>query len=645
MMDYQQRISSLSEEGLEYLAEQLGLHKGIDQLIAYYVCDDSVETGALDTGIRNKVKSTLPDQLHPAEYIALDQLPKLPNGKVDLNSLPEPARRFRVVRDVKSAQADRVIADTDMSGDKADVSNSDNLVSLIAILETLLGIGGILPTDNYFEIGGDSITAIRLVSRAREAGINISVSALTKYPDFAALARSIDEVSDSVQTERGSLFGDAPLTPIQAWFFSHDHPRPEHWCIGGRYSLAKGTDNTLLMHSIRDCLSEHKELAARFKRTDGRWHCSYPDNVLPENIVSIAGSGEFSSITELVCASAESFSLTSGWMLKFIVIDSGTSASDELVWVAHHLIVDQISIATLMREIENRYQGKESGSANNALAMREWAVACDMTTPAELLIRGTNSEVSPVYSQVPAAEVCVVRTEQSFDVQTTEVLLKIVEHRSCSMSALLLTALSVAWQSVFGNVPLALDIEGHGRDLISTDLDNSNTLGWFSAFHPADLPSVSELSLQQCESVQQQLDEQKETNSQHLIRCVNNGEEKFSDNGRLLFNYLGVTEPVPEGSLFTPQSLPSDGLRSDENIRPHNIELNSVITDKLLTVVWINSVKGNEEHKTKQLMDNFYRNVVEFSNECSTSLAAMQTDFPDISMNQSDLDDFLDSIE
>jgi len=66
---------------------------------------------------------------------------------------------------------------------------------------------------------------------------------------------------------------------------------------------------------------------------------------------------------------------------------------------------------------------------------------------------------------------------------------------------------------------------------------------------------------------------------------------------------------------------------------------------KLLTVVWINAVQSDKEHKTKQLMDNFYRNIVEFSDECSRSLTAMQTDFPDISMNQSDLDDFLDSLE
>jgi len=624
-----------------------------DKLIAYYTCDEIVESGTLDASISDQVKRTLPAHLHPAEYIALDQLPRLPNGKIDVNSLPEPTSRLHAGRDERNSEVNSALlekSDVSVEGDIACEPLSEKLLSLIAILETLLDIDGILPTDNYFEIGGDSITAIRLVSRAREAGVNISVSSLAKYPDFRQLVNSIDESARTMPAEGNSPYGDAPVTPIQAWFFSQHHPRPEHWCIGGRYLLDKGTDNELLVSAIRACLAEHRELGVRFHYAGNRWQCNYPDNAPPDNIVRIEDSGEFPSITELVKAGAEGFNLASGWMLNFIVVNNTLTGTGELVWVAHHLLVDQISVATLIREIENRYRSREirSSAGNDIMSMRNWAVTCDQFVTSDLQInRSSGIEFSPFYSQTSATEGSVVRIEQSLDAATTKILLNIAEHRYCSMPAVLITALCVAWQSVFENTVFPLDIEGHGRDLVSTELDNSNTVGWFSAFHPVDLQmsSPASLSIEQCEYVQQQLDEQKRLNSQYLVNCVKVNEECFSNNGRLLFNYLGVSEALSEDSLFVPQSLPPAGLRSDENFRSHNLEVNVLVADNILTIVWACSVKGEVEEKSTQLIDSFYWYLVELSKACSASSSDMQTDFADINMNQSDLNDFLDSLD
>jgi thioesterase domain-containing protein/aryl carrier-like protein len=125
-------------------------------------------------GLRQFLATELPEYMVPAELVALEELPLLPNGKLDRKSLPAPSESS-----LESAPR--------MSLPPCDGVEAQ----LAAIWKDLLGCNvGI--HDDYLNCGGDSLLALVLVERIeRELGVRISLAALLKAPTIELLANVI----------------------------------------------------------------------------------------------------------------------------------------------------------------------------------------------------------------------------------------------------------------------------------------------------------------------------------------------------------------------------------------------------------------------------------------------------------------------
>src|SRR6188508_1580844 len=95
MSDFQDRINRLSRQQLLLLARQIGAdnttitsgqNNTTQSIAAYLVADEPIDTSDLRQGLKDK----LPEYMIPSKFIQLDELPRLPNGKIDLNSLKLP---------------------------------------------------------------------------------------------------------------------------------------------------------------------------------------------------------------------------------------------------------------------------------------------------------------------------------------------------------------------------------------------------------------------------------------------------------------------------------------------------------------------------------------------------------------------------
>ncbi|HEX2734092.1 MAG TPA: amino acid adenylation domain-containing protein [Polyangiaceae bacterium] len=172
-------------------------------LVAYVVVDPARPPSA--KAIRAHLKSRLPDYMIPADLIALESLPVNTNLKVD---------RLALIR--SPPQGKRLLSE-------AVPPRNARERQLLAIWERLLGISGIGVEDEYFDVGGDSLRAVVLMSEIdKQLGVAIPVSTLLTHPTVAALARWMDG-KDDIEAESASVICLAQGDNSQpAIFLVHD---------------------------------------------------------------------------------------------------------------------------------------------------------------------------------------------------------------------------------------------------------------------------------------------------------------------------------------------------------------------------------------------------------------------------------------
>ncbi len=143
---------------------------GGKQLVGYVV--PTPGTSPTSEELRRGLGETLPDCMVPPQMVLLDALPLTSNGKLDRRALPEP-----------SIATDRV------SRSRVSARTPDEK-RLVAIWTDILGIQDVGVEDDFFELGGQSLQAVTVMSRVQEAfGVSLPAQAFFEAPSIAQFAR------------------------------------------------------------------------------------------------------------------------------------------------------------------------------------------------------------------------------------------------------------------------------------------------------------------------------------------------------------------------------------------------------------------------------------------------------------------------
>src|SRR5262249_37333892 len=124
--------------------------------------------------------------------------------------------------------------------------------------------------DNFFEIGGDSILSLQVVSRARAQGLYLSTTDLFRYQTIGALAAVARPVTAAPALERAGWQG-VPLTPIQQWFFGLELPAAHHWNQALMLEAASGVAVDALEQALAAVMARHDAFTLGFTRTADGW--------------------------------------------------------------------------------------------------------------------------------------------------------------------------------------------------------------------------------------------------------------------------------------------------------------------------------------------------------------------------------------
>jgi amino acid adenylation domain-containing protein len=151
---------------------------GNKQLVAYLVARESESVDA--ERLKKFLKQLLPDYMVPAYFVFLDFFPLTQNGKIDRKALPAPS--YKDTPAAKEFHAPR----------------TETEKRLAAIWMGLLNVESIGIHDNFFDLGGNSLLAIRVILQIREVfGVALSMHTFFPSATIAGLAKALQSHEES----------------------------------------------------------------------------------------------------------------------------------------------------------------------------------------------------------------------------------------------------------------------------------------------------------------------------------------------------------------------------------------------------------------------------------------------------------------
>lgn len=153
-------------------------------LAAYVVCKDPALT---PVSIRRQLGQDLPAPLVPASVVLMPELPRTRNGKVDRQALPSPSPE-RTAPPARATPAPDIPGMGTLGTERAAFVTS----RVAEIWGEILGVTDVTPDDDFFSLGGTSISALRVIALVRqEFGVPIPLAVIFETPSVAALASSV----------------------------------------------------------------------------------------------------------------------------------------------------------------------------------------------------------------------------------------------------------------------------------------------------------------------------------------------------------------------------------------------------------------------------------------------------------------------
>ncbi|QDL09667.1 non-ribosomal peptide synthetase [Brasilonema octagenarum UFV-E1] len=616
--------------------------------------------------IRQFLKQKLPPYMVPSAFVPLDQLPMTPNGKVDYRALPAPDTADRNVE----------------VGFVAPRTPTEE--KLAAIWAEVLRRPNISIHNNFFELGGDSIISIQMISRANQAGLQLIPKQLFQHQTIAELATVVGTTSQ-IKANQGVVTGSVPLTPIQHWFFEQNFPDADYFNQSALLEIPSGTKPELLKQAVQQLLSHHDTLRSCFARLplgESRFvlksvapqqiNDPLPETV-PFTIVDLSELSPEAQQTAIKTKDAElqaSLNLSSGEIIKVALFNLGINQPSQLLIIIHHLAVDGISWRILLEDLATAYQQLNRGEAiklpPKTTSFQEWANQLQAYSQSQTLATEINYWLSQFEGNIVylprdyslAKEENTIAATNSLTLflnedETRALLQDVPSAYNTQINDILLTALVQSFSQWTGENSLVVDLEGHGREDLFEDVDLSRTVGWFTTLFPVQLKLSS---VEQLEETLKLVKEQLRRLPKHgigygILRYLYPNPEvkqKFRNlpQAEVSFNYLGQFDQVLSASAMFGSVKEWKSEQSRRGNRSHLLAVSGLIHSGKLEMEFAYSEKIHKRSSIERLSFGFMEALKTVITHCQSkeSQGYTPSDFAAAKLNQQQLDKFLAKI-
>ena len=307
-------------------------------------------------GLRDALRSRLPEYMVPSQWVRLEALPLLKSGKTDRRSLTSMAGA--PVRPTPAA----VVS-----------PGSDVEARIAEICRALLGIETIGVTDNFFDLGGHSLLATQAVSRIRSAfQVDFDLRTFFSDPTVAGLAAAVVRVA--VPTIGAPIAPVSRVAPLplsfsqqRIWFLHRWYGESGVYNVPAALGLEGDLDVDRLREAVQAIVDRHEALRTVFPMVDGSPVQCILDR-LPVSIPIVdlthldRGAAEVNARGLAAEESDRPFDLSTGPLLRATVVRL-TPTSAVLLLTLHHIVSDGWSMQLLFRELRALYRRAADANA------------------------------------------------------------------------------------------------------------------------------------------------------------------------------------------------------------------------------------------------------------------------------------------
>ncbi len=595
-------------------------------LAAYIVKKSDSHPGDVDSknaqeeiaGILQYLQANLPDYMVPGSITFLRSIPLTPNGKVDRKALPEPDVSIAAQQEYTEPQTEieRIFCN---------------------VWQDILGVPRVGITDNFFQLGGNSILVIYAVADLGLAGVKLAPEKIYEAPtirellEFATYSQTNEKLCDEMTGDYALVTGKAPLLPnilnmFSTWVTSH-------WNVSHIRELLVPYSSDTLYKAASGVVNHHDGIRSLWRKENDEWYQYFqsPDEMLPWwQVVDLSDLPEETASREVerLCSEAQ-FSLDlSSILFKVIFFDFGTDRNSRIFFLFHHYLIDNYAANIFFGDFERSCDRLHAGMPMNlppkttslktlAEAYERYAHHPDLNKDLaywlnkpwhkyQALPKETNIEALTAHSNQ-----CTIT--DSLTEEETVLLETIPRTENVSLLDVCLTALLLAYAEWSGSKVLFMSVTNHGRSSLAHEpVDLSRTVGLLP-MQPGvlfELPANTGLK-ETVYSIKQQYDELRGKEANFLILRNQHPSMEAREKMQQLpepllnLNVFGLTPPPEQNGFTVAKEYPGDDVPPASTGNTYSFPPYSTIgyyTEGILSINWSYASSMYSEKTMKKLL-------------------------------------------
>lgn len=613
--------------GIEEVTVQLHTRSENGSLLCAHVkCQDGFELSSRE--IKRQLLKDIPSYMLPNSVLFVDEIPLTVNGKVDVSKLADPF-------------------DVETSSVIEELSEREQI--LVGIWEKILNVKGISKEDNFFEIGGDSIKAVQIVSRLYDVHFETDVSQLIKSQTIQQLAPKL--IEKKVRSyQQGTVEGSFPYTPVAKWLFDQEFAHPEYYNQSVLLELRSNYNKEELPRLFNRLIAMHDGLRINHdsKKKVLFYNSSHLTNdieISEHHITFKTEENKHQQIQEIGEKVKSAFLLENGLLIKVALIEFD-QAPPLLLITCHHLIIDGVSWRILLDDLYHLMKDGDTYQPSKTASLIDWSGKINEKETQKLFDNERTywkdicSQIEQKSKEKQTGLLDNLSIELSENL-TSEILNNYHDKYNTNPEIVLLTAVLRSMNETIGTENRHLDIESHGRSLDGINV--SGSIGWFTSM----FPQVIDIASKEIEADLLKVKEclRNIPNDGMGYSLVNNeSESKVTASPDLRFNFLGSFDFNEYQDYFSLSLINSGAEQSATNKATADIEVNGMIVHGKLRLEFNWNVNQHDRNQLEKIANGVEQELSKIQDFLAgkEEVKFTPSDFSMSDLNQDDLDSIFD---